>query len=80
MTWPPKQKAARGKLGGLEKTVSGGIGKSQDNLSTVSAQAPEQPEHRGDRRRFLIWALMLGAVPPERLTERVIAEIAEAQP
>ena len=37
----------------------------------------EQPEHNGDRRRFLVWALMLGAVPPERVVERVIAEIAQ---
>ena len=37
---------------------------------------PETPEHRGDRRRFLIWACMLGAVPPERVTERVLEELA----
>jgi len=35
----------------------------------------EQPEHRNDRRRFLIWALMLNLVPPERVVERVVAEV-----
>jgi hypothetical protein len=37
--------------------------------------ASEEPEHRGDRRRFLIWAAMLGIVPPERVVERVIADV-----
>jgi len=36
---------------------------------------PEQPEHNGDRRRFLVWALMLGAIPPERVVERIVAEV-----
>lgn len=35
----------------------------------------EPPEHRNDRRRFLVWAVMLGVVKPERMTERVVAEI-----
>ena len=35
----------------------------------------EQPEHRNDRRRFICWSLMLGLIPPQRLVERVIAEI-----
>jgi uncharacterized protein YdaU (DUF1376 family) len=33
------------------------------------------PEHHNDRRRFLVWALMLGAVPPQRVVERVLDEI-----
>ena len=41
----------------------------------VDHTAPEQPEHLGDRRRFLVWALMLGATTPDRLTERIVAEI-----
>ena len=35
----------------------------------------EAPEHRCDRRRFLVWALMAGYVKPERMTERIVAEI-----
>jgi len=42
--------------------------------------APEAPEHRNDRRRFLVWAVLLGAAPPERLTERVLQDIAECGP
>ena len=34
-----------------------------------------QPEHRSERRRFLIWACMAGLVQPERVTERILAEI-----
>jgi hypothetical protein len=35
----------------------------------------EQPEHRGDRRRFLIWALMIGATTPDRVVARVVADV-----
>ena len=35
----------------------------------------EAPEHDNDRRKFLVWALMLGAVPPERVVERIVAEV-----
>ena len=38
-------------------------------------QAPELPEHGGERRRFLCWAVMCGFAKPERLTERIVAEI-----
>ena len=37
---------------------------------------PEAPEHRNERRAFLVWACMLGAVPPERIVERVLEDIA----
>ena len=43
--------------------------------TSIIASEGERPEHHGDRRRFLIWALMLGAVKPERVVERVVAEI-----
>lgn len=35
----------------------------------------EPPEHRGERRAFLIWCLMVGAVKPERVVERIVAEV-----
>jgi hypothetical protein len=35
----------------------------------------EAPEHRGDRRRFLVWAVLAGFAEPDRLTERIVAEI-----
>ena len=41
----------------------------------VEKSEREEPEHRGDRRRFLMWALMAGFVKPERVTERVVAEL-----
>lgn len=44
-------------------------------IQRPAVEQGDEPEHRGDRRRFLIWALMLGAAPPERLTERIVAEI-----
>ena len=45
--------------------------------TTVAADAaqPEQPEHDGDKRKFLIWACMLGAILPQRVVERVVAEV-----
>ena len=38
---------------------------------------PEAPKHRGERRAFLIWALMIGAVPPARVVERVVGEVVQ---
>ena len=35
-----------------------------------SARA-EEPEHRSDRRRFLIWALMIGATMYHRAAQRI---------
>lgn len=49
----------------------------QDVQRPADHTAPEAPEHKGDRRRFLVWALMLGATTPDRLTERIVAEIEE---
>jgi len=40
-----------------------------------SAKPPEQPEHRNDRRRFLIWACMAGLVKPDRVTEQILQEL-----
>ena len=37
--------------------------------------SPEEPEHRNERRPFLVWACMLGAVPPQRIVERIVSEI-----
>jgi hypothetical protein len=35
----------------------------------------EQPEHHNERRRFLVWAVLAGFAKPERLTERIVAEV-----
>lgn len=35
----------------------------------------EAPEHRGDRRRFLCWALMIGATSPQVVADRIVDEI-----
>ena len=43
--------------------------------TTTATRGKEQPEHRNDRRRFLVWAVLLGAAPPERLTERIVDEL-----
>ena len=47
----------------------------------VDAEVPrEEPEFGNDRRRFLVAMLMLGAVRPERMTERIVAELADEAP
>ena len=46
---------------------------SDDTPRPTAAQA--EPEHRNDRRRFLVWALMAGYIPPARMTERIIADV-----
>lgn len=43
--------------------------------STATTAVNEPPEHRGERRRFLMWALMLGATPPERVVGRIVDEL-----
>ena len=35
----------------------------------------EPPEHGGQRRRFIVWAVLCGFAKPERLTEAVVREI-----
>jgi hypothetical protein len=40
-----------------------------------TSPAPAVPEHCRDRRRFLVWAVLSGFAPPERMTERIVAEI-----
>lgn len=45
------------------------------SATTRPAAPVEEPEHRGERRRFLIWALMLNLIPSERVVERIVAEV-----
>ena len=45
------------------------------NATVVVDTDVELPEHNNDRRRFLVWALMLGAIEPERVVERVLEEV-----
>ena len=35
----------------------------------------EMPQQFRNRRAFLIWSLAMGFIPPERVTERVLADI-----
>lgn len=46
-----------------------------DKAPLLPEQSPEEPEHRSDRRRFLVWGVLAGFVPPERLTERIVDEL-----
>jgi hypothetical protein len=67
--WPPADmKAPAG--GGGRLAQLGRIGER-----TGAHDSTEPPEHRNDRRRFLIWACMLGAVPPQRVVERVVRDV-----
>lgn len=40
-----------------------------------SASVAQTASPFATRRTFLIWALSIGAIPPERVTERIVAEI-----
>jgi hypothetical protein len=40
-----------------------------------TATPAEPPDHRNDRRRFLILALMARLVPSERVPERIVGEM-----
>jgi hypothetical protein len=68
---PPKENAGR-QPGAFQSSIT------TTDKPTAAPRDP-QPEYRSSRRRFLIYAVMAGFAPPERLTERIIAEI-EATP
>jgi hypothetical protein len=72
MTGPPKKKAAA-RAGAAASETPNLIKVRPDHTATTG----EVPEHRNNRRRFLIYALMAGLVPPERVVERVVAEVDE---
>jgi len=36
---------------------------------------PDAPRQFRSRRAFLVWAVALGLAPPQRLTERIVAEV-----
>lgn len=48
-----------------------------DNVPNVvvDPRPAEQPEHCGDRRRFIVWAIMAGFAQPERMTDAIVAEL-----
>jgi hypothetical protein len=76
------QSAARRACADTVQTKAAGAGQAASNESGEAKHSTivEQPEHRGERRRFLIWALMLGVIPPQRVVARVVADAAESQP
>jgi hypothetical protein len=45
------------------------------NVEETLAAEGELPEHRSERRRFIVWAVLAGFAKPERLTEAVVREI-----
>ena len=63
---PTKRYAGRAPGAGVE---------TLEQTSPKCSATAEPPEHRGERRRFLIWACMLGVVPPKRLVERIVADV-----
>ena len=73
MNAPPRNETAR------DVAASPGpkIGLLEEQTVPKDSTREEQPEHRSDRRRFVIFALMAGLVPTERVTERILAEVAE---
>ena len=63
--------------------VNGPIREAQNQGNTgnsAAAPAAMQGDDRpfADRRRFLVQAAMAGFVGPERVTERILADLAEA--
>ena len=61
-----------------------GAGAQQSNSDTGivartggAGNGREEPEHRGERRRFIVWCAMCGYIGPERLSERILAELAD---
>jgi hypothetical protein len=72
MKGPPRNGSAVARAGN-----DGADSTRQRQPSNLTADAG-LPQFR-DRRAFLIWACMIGVVPPERVVERVVAEIEAKQ-
>jgi hypothetical protein len=70
--------APPGKVRARHANAAGPEDGQQGERTDADRSTSEAPEHRGDRRRFLVWALMLGATTPERVVERVVAELEQA--
>ena len=60
--------------GNRERRVAPPLGVKQDNTHNCNSNSPF-----ADRRKFLIWACMCGFVGPERVVERILAEIADEE-
>ena len=59
-----------------EARVAAGSGKADSKDDNVSLpQSADSPY--ASRRRFLVWACMAGYVGPERVVERILAELAD---
>jgi len=58
-----------------KRNPGGGRGSVETVQRTSGNRSTEVPEHRNDRRRFLIWACMAGLVQPERVAERILADV-----
>ncbi len=78
MNHPPNDDAAD-LAGARRRDTSGQIWNPKATPSTNHDQV-ELPEHRNDRRRFVVWAVLGGFCDPSRLTERIVAEVAEILP
>lgn len=68
-----QEMVSTGQLSKLDSSI-GADGKTRPRSPKIPPG--EEPEHRNDRRRFLVWALMAGLVPPERVTERILQDVA----
>ena len=67
MSSPPRKRDAR---------VAPGVSVETEMQSSRNLSAePDVPQAFRNRRAFLIWALAIGAIPPERVVERVISEV-----
>jgi len=58
------------------KAGAGAAIETSDAESLSHSHVETQPQFR-NRRAFVVWAVRHGFAPPERLTERILAEIQE---
>jgi hypothetical protein len=58
-----------------EARVAAGLGSAETQVDDASS-LPQSTSPYATRRRFLILAAMAGWVQPERVTERILAELA----
>jgi hypothetical protein len=79
MNRPPETQRPAGHAPGAQNRRDNEPNHTGDPVTAQAIANADLPQFRS-RRAFLIWSLMVGAVPPQRVVERVVAELEDVAP
>jgi len=78
MNGPPDEKRAPF-AAALTNTPKESLSRYRNARNAAQQAGAELPEHRNDRRRFIVWAVLAGYAAPARLTEAVLNEVVNSE-